>query len=76
MLTRRSLTWYDLKQVSAGFVWIGCELVDLAPLQWNATLEQQAEKTQVNVTVQESIAAPVASSLQEVNKGGPPSRCI
>lgn len=41
MLASRSLTWYDLKQVSAGFVWIGCELVDLAPLQWYTTLEDK-----------------------------------
>lgn len=36
-----SFTWYDLKQVSARFVWIGCELVDLAALQRDAALKHK-----------------------------------
>lgn len=35
------LTWYDLKQVSSWFVRVGCELVDLTPLQRDAALKRR-----------------------------------
>lgn len=44
MLAGSALTWYDFKQVSAGFVRIGCELVDLAALQRYAALEHKQRK--------------------------------
>lgn len=35
------LTWYDFKEVSAWFVWVGAEFVDLTSLQGYEALKHE-----------------------------------
>lgn len=43
----RDLTWYDLKQVPSWFVWISCELIDQASLQWYTALKCTGRSFQI-----------------------------
>lgn len=43
----RELTWYNLKKVSSWFVWIRCELVDLASLQRYTALKHKERCIQI-----------------------------
>lgn len=43
----RDLTWYDLKQVPSWFVWISCEFIDQASLQWYTALKRTGRSFQI-----------------------------